>query len=128
MNKDILDYLKVGVYENMILILREHYFVCSWSASPFVSFLDLPHLQVVSKLSECGCEGRGRGAGTAMALMQAAQWGCFLAADGALAWYDLEHLPPGSLGGKKPQDLLGSVGLPLMLVSWKTKMKSTDNK
>lgn len=54
MKKDVLDYLKVGMCENTVLILKEHHFLCYWNASTFILFPDLLHLQAVSSLSELG--------------------------------------------------------------------------
>lgn len=58
MNKDLLDYLKVGMCENMVLISKGHHFLCSWNAIPLV-FTDLLHLQAVSSLSEQGVQRKG---------------------------------------------------------------------
>ena len=54
MNKDVLDYLKMGMCENTALIGKEHHFLCYWNASTFILFPDLLRLQAVSSLSELG--------------------------------------------------------------------------
>lgn len=89
MNKDVLDYLKVGVCENTALILKEHHFrvlrrkhaCCLCWPAPSAGCQLLIGSGVQSK--EVPCCGSNT-----------AQRGCGLAADGALALCKLGHLPP----------------------------------
>lgn len=84
MNKNALDYLKVGVCKNTVLTLREHHYLWSWNANTFILLTCSNHR--VSALIRAGRGGRkseGIEAGTAW--LQRCSAGPRSRADGALA-------------------------------------------
>lgn len=127
MNKDVLDYVKVGVCEYIVLILKEcHLCILEMQA----------HLLPLLTCSICRlwADGQSQGAkqgevvpGCAVTLTS--QRVCVLAADGALAWRNLDYLPsPTLVPWDKRSYISLNTALPHTVAAWGTKTVNTNNK